>query len=702
MKPFLFPLTTALAIAAAAPAETTSSSVQPSRETIAKHIDPDVQVNGKYAAVRLPITRGPDLWNPSRVSITPEGLVFIANYTGEILTLHDTNADGLEDTTRLFVDVTQINKPIDAAPPEPGKIPDGPQLRYPTAMTYKDGWLYVGTTRAIHRFKVSPDGKLAATELFASGWPYTMHAFDWTFGLRFGKDGWLYAVLCTDYLNPEAAPDPDGLRGSMIRISPDGKKIERFASGLRYAYGIAINEAGDVFFTDNRGGKQNVTEELNHAIAGGNYGHKPKNPNSPAIEPILSIQTNASPTGCAFNPTHNTNFGDTAGDLFIACWGNDGAWNKGGIAHVQLTQQADGSYQAVEKTLSNGPAKITDLAFHPSGDMYVARFGREARAHAPHPTPEGGVYRYIHVPWITPQRTVTNPLLALSGNPKQGKKVFIERSCATCHSVDRSSSMLGPDLMDIALTMNRQGLLESINQPAANIKTDYETTRITTKNGAQLLGCVVSSDAEHVVLKMPGNIEKKVEKSHIAETQILPISLMPAGLLNDASQQEKNDLFAYLESLAIDRTVRLNAGGPTVKVNNHTYLADTPYTPGGFGYIDGATASTLNRSKNQTLTSCRHGDFSYRFDCSNGDYDVTLTFAEHWLNQPGQRVFSVLLNEQPVLNNLDLVTHTGSQKPFTKTFRVTATQGHITLTTDAESDHAILNAIEVRAAAETP
>lgn len=696
MRRTLLKMTASLTITAAATADT-----KPSRETIERHIDPAVQVNGKYAAVRLPITNGPALWNPSRITITPEGLVFVANYTGEILTLHDTDGDGLEDTSKLFVDMALMGKPEGAPRQAPGVVPDGPALRYPTALTYRDGWLYVGTTQAIHRFRTGTDGKPAATELFASGWPYSMHAFDWTFGMRFGKDGCLYAILCTDYLNPKAAPDPEGLRGSIIRISPDGKKIERFAYGLRFPYGLAINDAGDVFFTDNRGSDQNVTEELNHAVLGGNYGHNPKNPNSTAIAPILNVKTDASPVGCSFNPKGNKSFGDTAGDLFIACWGNDGAWDKGGIARVRLTRRADGSYDAVEETFSVGPAKLADLDFSPNGDMYAARFGREAYAHAPYTFADGGVYRFIHAPWLTPTRPpVKNPLLAQPGDPEKGKEVFAARACITCHSVDRSASMMGPDLKDIALTMSREGLLESIIEPGKNIKTDYDTNQITRKNGETLVGCVGSTDAEKMTLRMAGGVKVDVLKADIAKVEILPMSLMPPGLVDGTTEGQKNDLFAYLESLAIDRTVRINAGGPAVTIDGIAYRADAPYEPGGFGHIGGLVAFGPGQPADAPNASCRYENFAYRFDCANGDYEVTLSFAEHWFDQPGQRIFSVLLNGQPVLTDLDLAKESGLGKPFRKTFCVTAAEGRIDLTTTSTVNFALINAIEIRPAAE--
>ncbi|MCW1925701.1 ThuA domain-containing protein [Luteolibacter arcticus] len=682
------------------PPQLAAAGKEPSRATIESHIDPKVAVTGPYAAVKLPIKSGPLLHNPTAITSTPEGLLFVSNYTGEILTIKDTDKDGLEDTTTLFINAAEIGLPRGQTVPKPGIVPPGPGLRYPTGMTYKDGWLYVGFTQEIRRFEVKKDGTCGKHETFASGWPYTMHAFDWTFGVKFGKDGHLYAILCTDYLNGKPAPDPKGLRGSMLRISPDGKTIERFACGLRFAYDLAINEAGDIFFTDNKS-SGNPTEELNHAVKDGNYGHHPKKPVSPPTLPILDVASDASPDGCEFNPTTNTRFGNTAGDLFIACWGNDGRWENGGIARVRLTKDAKGTYDAVEEVFSKGPGKVSDLTFAPSGDMYVARFGQEAPAeHAPLATPTGDVYRYIHAPWVNAQQTqpATNPLVSLPGVPEKGKEIFTQRSCATCHTVDGSGNKLGPDLHNLGLTMDRAGLRESIENPAANIKTDYDTVQVTKKDGSELVGRIDSSDEEKIVFVTAGSTEN-IPRNQVLKTAIIPGSLMPPGLTAGLDEAAQNDLLAYIESLGRETAVRLHAGGELVKVADKTYSSDTAYHSGSYGFIGG---QTITGSEIPEISTCRYGDFSYRFDASDAEYEVTLTFGEWWMRSPGQRVFSVSANKREVISDLDVVKEAGFGKPLTRTFRVKASGGAIVLDFQAKANNPMVSLIEVKAVKPSP
>lgn len=676
---------------------TAAVAKEPSREVIEQHRDPNIAVTGTYAAVKLPLRNGPPLHNPSRIVSTPTGMVFVANYTGEILRLKDSDQDGLEDTAELFTNVAQIGLPSGQSAPKPGTVPAGPGLRYPTAMTYKDGWLYVGATQEIWRFEVKADGTCGKAQRFASGWPYTMHAFDWTFGMQFGKDGWLYAILCTDYLNPNPAPDPKGLRGSIIRISPDGTKFERFACGLRFAYGLAINEAGDIFFTDNAAG-DNKVEELNHAVKDGNYGHHPKDPKTPASEPILAIKTDASSDGCSFNPTTNKRFGDTAGDLFIACWGNDGRWDKGGIARVRLTKRADGKYDAVEEPFAKGPAKVSDLTFAPNGDMYVARFGREASLHAPFGTPDGDVYRFIYSPWLSKGDAgpATNPLLAKAGDPVKGKEIFTQRACATCHTVDGSGTLLGPDLRSMGLTMDRAGLLESIENPSANIKTDYDTAKLTKKDGKELIGRIVASNPDRVTLMQPGNVKETTPRSDIRSVDMLPTSLMPPGLITGLSNADKDDLCAYIESFGREASVRVHAGGNAIRIGDSTYIADVPYRPGSYGYQGGLVAASTDPASPPTMAACRYGNFIYRFDASECEYEISLTFGECWMRKPGERIFSVLANGAVVISELDVLQEAGFNKPLTRTFRVKASKGGIVLDFQSKVNNAMVSLIEVK------
>jgi len=675
---------------------------RPSREVIVAHVDPKVKVHGSYSAVQLPITRGVTLHNPATIACGPDGAVYVANYTGEIYRLRDRDGDGLEDAAEPFVDIKDYGRDLPADTSRPSER--GPGLRYPTGLVVRDGWLYVATTQEIARFRDRDgDGQADQYERFASAWPYTMHRFDWTMGLRVGPDGWFYTNVSTDYLR-DPSPDPRHLRGSLVRISPDGKTVERFAGGLRFAYDLAFNAKGDLFLTDNQGGG-NPTEELNHAIAGGNYGHNPRGTDRPVTPrgPLLELRHGAGSAGLEFNPPGNQYFGPTAGDLFVAMWGHDGAWHQGTILRVELRRQPQGGYRAVEHVFAEGPPKVVDLAFASNGDLYVARFGIEGKGHTPYPSaPMGNVYRFISTPWRpaeTQEDDEPNPLLRAAdhGDPTAGRRIFEQKACETCHSIDGSSSKLGPDLGTAGRTFDRKALLDSIADPSANIKTDYDTHFLADTSGRTLSGRLIGIDRTSVRLMVPGNRTVEVPRDEVEQLEQSPTSLMPTDLLTGLTGAQVDDLIAYLLSLgAAESVVRLNCGGGEVEdFTGRVFVADRPYQRGGFGYI-GGREFRREEIGDPLLRACRYGDFAYRFDVADGEYEVRLILGEPHFRESGRRVMSLSVQGKPAATNLDPLAAAGFGHRFETTVRRRVSRGVLDITASAASNQPMLSAIEVR------
>ncbi|MGX1930947.1 DUF7133 domain-containing protein [Flagellimonas sp. 2504JD4-2] len=501
-------------------------------ETIEMHIDTSVRVYGNYAAVKLPITKGVEIWNPAAIAIDSLGVIYGSNYTGEIYSLIDSDKDGLEDTAQLFCDVGD----------------DG--LRYPTSIIFRNSKLFVATTQEIRVYEdTDGDGRSDNSYTFFDDFPYTMHPFDWTFALEFDSEGYLYAILCTDSWNDDPAPDPEGLRGSILKIDPDGKSYERIATGLRFAYGMRFNEHGDLFFSDNRG-NENKYEELNLVVKDGFYGNnQPKYPNHPPIkDPIIKLEYGFAPTGIRFN-SKNNDFGDTAGNLFIAFFGPDGQWEDGSLSRVKLTKSTvDGSYAVKEFPVADKIAKLSDLVFGKNGDLYLAQFGIEGTFHKPYKKPMGSYYRFIHAPWVVPDNLDNNTSVVF-GNVHEGKKIFNQRACATCHSVDGKEDLLGPDLLGVGKLLPGGGLLESIIDPNRNIKTGFDQSLITKKDGFILSGRIVTANSKSISLMVAGNKIVEIEKSEIETSELVEKSLMPEGLLSGLTDAEIKDLLGYLNSL---------------------------------------------------------------------------------------------------------------------------------------------------------
>lgn len=501
----------------------------PSPEVVRPHIDESIRVEGNFAAVKLPIRNGPPFWNPTAVRFAADGTLFVANFNGQIFTVHDTDGDGLEDTTRLFADVRK----------------DG--LRAPTSLAIRGGEVFVGTTQEIRVYQdADGDGAADRSRTFFKGFPWSEHAFDWTLGLTFDRQGRLYFALHTDSYNPAPAPDPEKLRGTLLRLEADGTGLTRIATGLRAPYGMAFDAQGELFFSDNRGGA-NASEEINRVVEGGFYGHYPAKfrQQGPGLGPIVGIRHGHGIAGITFNSPSN-DFGGTAGDLFVALWGADFRWELGSISRVRFQRDAQGILHAEESLFAKQVPKIVDLAFGPQGDLYVAQFGRENPGHYPYKEPSGGLFRFIHAPWHpAPRGPAPHPII--SGDPEKGRQLFNSLGCAGCHGIGDNVPRLGPDLGDIGDLFEEQDVLQAITLPNDGIKTGHEGTEFTLSDGETVTGRILESDDRQITLLQAGEQVVKLDRSRIVTNRLMQTSLMPSGLLNGLSREDVDNLLCYLK-----------------------------------------------------------------------------------------------------------------------------------------------------------
>ncbi|WP_228527611.1 DUF7133 domain-containing protein [Pararhodonellum marinum] len=492
-------------------------------------------VYGHYRLEMLPIDKGVSIVNPIQISLGPNGHIYAANQTGEIYRLLDSDGDGLEDEAALYVDVSEFG------------------LRSPSGFTYRGDTVYIGTSQEIRAFvDMDGDGRADSSWTFFNEIPFSNHPYEWTTGLNFGPDGWLYCAMSTDSWNAGASPDPKGYRGAIIRISPDGKQSEILASGIRSVYGVGFNQEGDLFFTDNEGGG-NPHEELNLLVAGAFYGHNPLKYGSPGKlqEPAHILKTEVAPGGMAFNSTEN-DFGDAAGQLFIAFYGPGERWQRGGVGRVKIEKQDDSNYVFEEFPVADIP-KLSDLAFGKNGDLYLAQHGRSDYWYNPTETQTGGFFRLIYDPEVSPTPVAQRELKPsdLSENAiEAGKQLFAERACSACHQVDESEELLGPNLNDIGNRLSRAEIREEIEAPSEIIKPSMMGVKITLNDGKVQLGRIINTDEKHLSVMLVGNFVEKIPRDQIIKVEEEKKSLMYEGLLSGLSEQEIEHLLDYIISLS--------------------------------------------------------------------------------------------------------------------------------------------------------
>ena len=155
---------------------------------------------------------------------------------------------------------------------------------------------------------------------------------------------------------------------------------------------------------------------------------------------------------------------------------------------------------------------------------------------------------------------------------------------------------------------------------------------------------------------------------------------------------------------------RVECGGTQEYVDQTgaKWAADQEYTEAAkWGAMDG---KTITRTTLKTIAGTqapqvylteRYQMPGYRFDLPKGKYTVRLHFAETYegITKVGERVFTVKVQGQPVLEDFDVMKAAGGfAKPVIKEFRgVAVTDGKLMIEFVPKVQNAEINGIEILA-----
>ena len=135
------------------------------------------------------------------------------------------------------------------------------------------------------------------------------------------------------------------------------------------------------------------------------------------------------------------------------------------------------------------------------------------------------------------------------GDPSAGRVVYDTKGgCASCHSINNSGGIIGPDLTQVGRRRSLQFLEESLVRPEADLPLTYRAVRVVTVSGESFTGIRLNEDDSSIQLRdMSGNLRAFLKDS-LKEIRRDKPSLMPAygSALN---KKEIEDLIAYLSSL---------------------------------------------------------------------------------------------------------------------------------------------------------
>lgn len=323
-----------------------------------------------FTAREIPVA----LTNINNVRYGPDGRLYAVGYDGRVHLLVDSDGDGLEDRARPFWERKG-------------------ELLTPVGLEVTADGVYVASRGRISRIRdADGDGRAETCETVADGWVQERHNSNTrndASGIAIDGAGNLYFSLgCSDFRNPflvdkEGRPHYDlkGERGTILKVSPDRKRREIVATGVRFAVSLAFNRQGDLFATDQEGDTWfpggNPLDELLHVVPGRHYGFPFRH------EKYLPDVVDE-PSAVEFGPQHQSTCGfcfneaRPGGERFgPAAWDGDAfvtGFSRGKLWRVPLVRTRAG-YLGRPALFASFNSLPVDVALSPRGDLVVACHG---------------------------------------------------------------------------------------------------------------------------------------------------------------------------------------------------------------------------------------------------------------------------------------------------------------------------------------
>ena len=278
-------------------------------------------------------------------------------------------------------------------------------LFQPLGLKIIDGQIYVGCRDQIVILRdLNGDDETDYYECFNSDHQVTEHFHEFAMGLQVDSAGNLYYAKSARHALPAVVPH----HGTLLRVSPDGKRTDILANGFRAANGVCLNPDGTFVVTDQEGhwNPKNRINWVRPVEAGERprfYGnlfgyHDVTDPADSAMESPLCWITNAfdrSPSELLW--VDSERWGPLKNSLLNFSYG------YGKVYIVPFEKLADGQVQGgmSDLPIPNFPTGTMRGRFHPrDGQLYVCGMF----AWAGDATQPGGMYRIrytgqaIHVP----------------------------------------------------------------------------------------------------------------------------------------------------------------------------------------------------------------------------------------------------------------------------------------------------------------
>jgi putative membrane-bound dehydrogenase-like protein len=197
--------------------------------------------------------------------------------------------------------------------------------------------------------------------------------------------------------------------------------------------------------------------------------------------------------------------------------------------------------RALLAAIEAGPVRATDLT---TAQM------KFVRAHSDKSVRELAAKVLSAPPASTRQQAIDSflPAVELKGDATHGKKIYQER-CVSCHRLGGEGHALGPDLVTVK-NSGKEKMLVNILDPNREVRPDYISYVLETKDGESYIGLVANETATTVTIRQAYSKENIINRSDIKKMQSQGQSLMPEGLEAGLKPQDLADLMEYIEKAA--------------------------------------------------------------------------------------------------------------------------------------------------------
>jgi len=135
------------------------------------------------------------------------------------------------------------------------------------------------------------------------------------------------------------------------------------------------------------------------------------------------------------------------------------------------------------------------------------------------------------------------------GDATRGKAIVESKGqCLTCHAIGINGRHAGPALSDIGLQRRGVDLMQSLVNPAGEVRPENRAVRVVMKDGKTITGRFLNQDTFNIQLIDSTDTLRSLDKSSIRESSLLTTSGMPS-YRDKLSAQELADVVSYLSSL---------------------------------------------------------------------------------------------------------------------------------------------------------